>query len=442
MEPVLRTVPSEREIRDAITTFNEIAPSWAYAKELTRATTYWVFDPVAGTFGPSKFVGYAGLSARAYRSALNGHASGAAFGGGTTKRAIEKVTGKPFKSNADLSMKLGAWADALLGPDALVGVDQTKWRFAKLSEDQSSLATITSRAPRAWAFLAKPDIYRIEDAIRSRNEDTWVTAGREIHQGDRVIIWKARGKDGRRGVIALGEVITEPMDLDDSANPFWVAAPAPRLESRVLVRYIIPNALPLWLDEHRDVLEPLSVSRAHGGTVFKVTPEEWATVSNLAGLASATTAASSSVLGRHYKPVGRVKTPVRCDPFEVDPDKVDRGTQAHANTQDALAAFLRARGVDPRSPRQGEPDFDLAWERNGFVYVAEIKSITDDNEEKQLRLGLGQVLRYRQQLARPGRQVLAILVPERRPADASWESLCAAHGVGLAWPGALDRVLS
>ena len=32
---------------------------------------------------------------------------------------------------------------------------------------------------------------------------------------------------------------------------------------------------------------------------------------------------------------------------------------------------------------------------NGTVFVAEIKSITDDNEEEQLRLGLGQVLRYR-----------------------------------------------
>src|SRR5439155_4125074 len=86
------------------------------------------------------------------------------------------------------------------------------------------------------------------------------------------------------------------------------------------------------------------------------------------------------------------------DPFAVDPAIVERGMRGHAQTQNALAPFARSRGGSPRSPRPDEPNFDLAWELHGVVCVAEVKSITEANEEKQLRLGLGQVLRYRQLL--------------------------------------------
>ena len=67
----------------------------------------------------------------------------------------------------------------------------------------------------------------------------------------------------------------------------------------------------------------------------------------------------------------------------------------------------------------------MAWEANGTVFVAEVKSITDDNEEEQLRLGMGQLLRYRHRLERPGHErVVAVLIPECSPRDASWSDLC------------------
>lgn len=106
--------------------------------------------------------------------------------------------------------------------------------------------------------------------------------------------------------------------------------------------------------------------------------------------------------------------------------------QGHADTQNALAQVLRQAGIDPRSRLPDEPNFDLAWERNGTIFVAEVKSITDDNEEEQLRLGLGQVLRYRHRLRRLGHgQVMAVPVPERSPRDSSWEELCRELGVVL-----------
>jgi hypothetical protein len=112
-------------------------------------------------------------------------------------------------------------------------------------------------------------------------------------------------------------------------------------------------------------------------------------------------------------------------PFTVDPALVERGLRGHADTQNELARLLRSAGIEPRSRLPHEPNFDLAWEVDGTVFVAEVKSITDENEEEQLRLGLGQVLRYRHHLERLGhKRVVAVLVPERAPRDTSWGDLC------------------
>lgn len=125
--------------------------------------------------------------------------------------------------------------------------------------------------------------------------------------------------------------------------------------------------------------------------------------------------------------------------FSVDPALVERGLRGHADTQNELARVLSDAGIDPRSPLPGEPNFDLAWQNGETIFVAEVKSITDDNEEEQLRLGLGQVLRYRQRLATLGyRHVVAVLVPERQPRDPSWEQLCQDLGVALLWKEKLD----
>ena len=67
--------------------------------------------------------------------------------------------------------------------------------------------------------------------------------------------------------------------------------------------------------------------------------------------------------------------------------------------------------------------------------MAEVKSITPQNEERQLRLGLGQVIRYRQLLAGEGRSVRAMIATEREPTDPSWSDLLREQGVVLVWPG-------
>ncbi len=142
----------------------------------------------------------------------------------------------------------------------------------------------------------------------------------------------------------------------------------------------------------------------------------------------------ASPLGNPYRVAEVSLLQDRRDPFTVDPAVVERGLKGHADTQNALAEALREAAVEPLSPRPTDPNFDLAWEYEGVVYVAEVKSITRRNEEQQLRLGLGQVLRYRDLLRNRYPKVEAFLVPEREPRDASWHSLCETLGIRLIPP--------
>jgi hypothetical protein len=122
------------------------------------------------------------------------------------------------------------------------------------------------------------------------------------------------------------------------------------------------------------------------------------------------------------------------DPYDVDPAIVERGLAGHAETQNALADLLAGAGLRPRSPRADEPNFDLAWRVAEAVFVAEVKSITPANEERQLRLGLGQILRYRALLRRRFGDARGVLVAERAPTDGSWIDLCDEVDVLFVWP--------
>jgi hypothetical protein len=146
-------------------------------------------------------------------------------------------------------------------------------------------------------------------------------------------------------------------------------------------------------------------------------------------------------VGEEYRPADENPQVPQVDPFIVDPTIKERGLRGHAVTQNALAEYVRSRDIDPKSPRSGDPNFDLAWENGDRLFVAEVKSLTNVNEERQLRLGVGQVLRYRQVLSRYGREVTAVLAVEQRPQDRSWEDLCAQLGIVLVWPENMEAIL-
>lgn len=149
---------------------------------------------------------------------------------------------------------------------------------------------------------------------------------------------------------------------------------------------------------------------------------------------------ASPGLGAPYRQVPVTALSGNWDPFRVDPALVERGLRGHKDTQNELASVLGNAGIEPRRGLRPGPDFDLAWEKEGTIFVAEVKSITAENEEHQLRVGLGQVLRYRQRLSALGHdRVVAVLVPERQPRDPSWRELCKEVGVVLLCRNEFER---
>lgn len=145
--------------------------------------------------------------------------------------------------------------------------------------------------------------------------------------------------------------------------------------------------------------------------------------------------------GGEYRPGDELLQTAESEPISIDLDQRDRGTRAHHETQNALAEIVRDRGLTPRSP-DGEPNFDIGWrEPDGRLVVVEVKSLTEANAEKQLRLGLGQVLRYRNLLASREAEVAAVVALSAFPHDPRWIELCHELGVGLIWRPNLAEML-
>jgi hypothetical protein len=148
-------------------------------------------------------------------------------------------------------------------------------------------------------------------------------------------------------------------------------------------------------------------------------------------------ATKSRELGEEYIPVDVTAPQVERDPFSVDPAAVERGLRSHRELQNLLAEKATELGYEVLRPGPLDPPWDLLWLDGQDVLVAEVKSLTRANEERQLRLGLGQVLIYRQRLERTSSSVRAVLMVEWRPLDPDWHALCENLGVLLLWPDAV-----
>ena len=128
----LALVQDEREVSTSHQTFNRELPQWkSLAMDMVRRTRYWVYDPAARTFSPSKFSGYAPMDFNRYEKARAGQSEGVKFDGGLTQRAIRGVLGS-YEPDTKLSDELEEWVNSFFGAGALDGIDTRKWRFVQL----------------------------------------------------------------------------------------------------------------------------------------------------------------------------------------------------------------------------------------------------------------------------------------------------------------------
>lgn len=287
------------------------------------------------------------------------------------------------------------------------------------------LATLSPKFPGNWDICKREGLWGVVG--RGTN---WRKNASKVAPTDRVFIWRSGKKNGIIAQIeALGpfELAAPGLSLP-WPEPDWFGGvfrmrvvselthPAgdsfPNANGRVGSRFGFNNSA---LQHIFEEISPFIAGRI--AAVFPGAPTPTLPV------------------GVPYLPPPAPSPTAHSDPFERDPDLVDRGLLAHHVTVERLARWVSSNGFDPRLPGLKDPQFDLAWQDGPTIIVAEVKSITVTNEEKQLRLGLGQVLRYRHQLGGSG--VKAWLVPEREPSDPSWAATCVANDVALLWPDAL-----
>ena len=168
-----------------------------------------------------------------------------------------------------------------------LGLHIADWDLAMTPYREGSGVGATTSHRRYWTLAAHPARYRVVDAVRELDEDWWLTGGADLHDGDRVAIWKYKGSDDRRGIIAFGEVLTDPemRDLSDDDDTYWIDPDAKAAALRVRVRYVIKPSEPLWLElaPADSAIRQLPVSRAQGGTAHHVMADQWAQLMALVG---------------------------------------------------------------------------------------------------------------------------------------------------------------
>src|SRR4029077_15408326 len=193
-------VATSEQVKQSLIRFNAEAKRFpARALSLLRQTTYWVYDDDSETFGPAKYVGFSDMSFGKYEESVNHHHTGDSFDGFATRRAIENVAASSFASDELLPSKLEAWGASLLGLTAFEGVNQSKWAFVRLTSQRSY-----------WAFMSNPEIYDIEKPVMELERDDWTVRRSKVRAGDRFAIWKSKGRSEHRGIVALGEVLSDP----------------------------------------------------------------------------------------------------------------------------------------------------------------------------------------------------------------------------------------
>lgn len=148
------------------------------------------------------------------------------------------------------------------------------------------------------------------------------------------------------------------------------------------------------------------------------------------------------IVGQDYSPASEETLVESTDLFGRDPQLQERALRSHATLQNKIHGIAKDAGRKVLSPRPSDPSFDVAWwDDAGRLVVVEVKSATPSNLEGQLRLGLGQLLHYGEQLGARGIVVRHVLAVELKP-DEVWQSLCSRLGIRLVWPGVMQTILN
>lgn len=138
------------------------------------------------------------------------------------------------------------------------------------------------------------------------------------------------------------------------------------------------------------------------------------------------------------KPVTVNADPVHEVPvaLSVDLTSLDEATARHTHVLRQLIDHLAPRPVFGLN----QPKLDAAWtdpDDPRCLVVGEVKSLSNTNQDQQIRLGIGQVLDYTHQVQRQPPDgyatARAVLILEQKPNDERWTALAASLPIALTW---------
>ncbi|WP_224368478.1 EVE domain-containing protein [Hyalangium versicolor] len=274
---------------------------------------------------------------------------------------------------ADASPSLGATATGLRTFEHL--------SLGTVQASPAEPAAGPSEDRRYWALISNPLTYRTLDSLRDFDEEVWTVTRGDIEVGDRVIIWQSKDKSGRRGIVALGEVLTAPtlMEEPPEFRRYWVKPePWDKMMRRVWVRYARAPKCPRWMREDGTdpVLEGLSVTRARGGGVYRLTPEQWeAVLTEVGGWPEGTKEPRPLPSDDWQAAVEKSRARAKGQGFSSSPE-VRRAVENLA--MDRAETHFVAQGYTVK--RLGKP-YDLLCTNEGVTLYVEVKGTQMDGTE-------------------------------------------------------------
>jgi len=335
------------------------------ARQLVRQATYWIYDTDASAFAPAKFAGFDQMTFAIYTDRKEAYKGSGGFDAVAARGAVTGVLGEQYRSDDWLADRLVIWADDALGPATARGVDRGKWRFVCLAQQRNY-----------WAACVNPRLFDIDGALDKLTTDTWRVKKSKVAAGDLFLLWRCL-KDGKRGVVGLGEVSSDPKEMRPSqeGREFMLDDSLDTVERRVWVRLHRPPNAPIWLeDDGTGLLAGLSVAKARGGTIFKVTPRQWHEIVELLGGWEESEGAEAEEALRQAE---RVLHKGRRQGFKVSP-KARRAIELRA-MQRAEGYFL-GQGYSVVDVSRNHP-FDLKCTRDGEELHVEVKGTTTPGED-------------------------------------------------------------
>lgn len=310
--------------------------------------------------------------------------------------------------------------------------------------------SLAPNSSTVWMFQYHPDWYDLnEDISKGTHIEDWkaVQRIRDMHIGDVVYVMRAGGRGGGKAakVEAVARIVSDPypsVGFDgvpyNAVNILYEARiepPITREEMQIDPILGQNHALAIGRTGTNFIL-----SHEEAGRLRQLTEHRTRSLSDepLAHLGEAEPFKTD--VGRAYQPASEDMVYTERVQVETSPEKIGRANRIHAGLQNSLATHLEQLKLTPRSPGAGEPMFDIAWERDGTVYVAEVKSVTPENEQTQLRLGIAQVLMYRHLLTKRYGDARAVLMVEHEPSSPLWNELCEHLGILMVWPETLTSI--